>query len=223
MNAESLTRPAGVVFFDIDGTLVVGTSSGQFLAQRLGHLSALRSAESAYAAGAMDNAEVCQVDARGWAGFREAEVATWLTDLPLIDGIEETVAWCQDHHLVPIVASLAWTAVGSYLASEFGFAGYCGPRLGVDAGAYTGVVAETFDEFAKRDFAAQAADNLGLSPAACVAIGDSRSDLPLFDSVGLSIALNPTPDARAAAHHAVASQSLTAVLPFIDAWMSPAS
>ena len=39
-----------LVFFDIDGTLVPGTSSGAFLAERLGHGLALGAAEGAYAA-----------------------------------------------------------------------------------------------------------------------------------------------------------------------------
>lgn len=45
-----------------------------------------------------------------------------------------------------------------------------------------------------------------------VAIGDSRSDLPLFEAVGFSVALNGTRDARAAASTAVDSSSFLAAL-----------
>ncbi|WP_211324936.1 hypothetical protein [Williamsia limnetica] len=41
----------GIVFFDIDGTLVPSMSSGSFLAARLGHQSELDHAERRYAAG----------------------------------------------------------------------------------------------------------------------------------------------------------------------------
>jgi hypothetical protein len=47
---------AGAVFFDIDGTLVPGTSSSAYLASHLGHSEA---AEAAYAAGEIDSHQVC--------------------------------------------------------------------------------------------------------------------------------------------------------------------
>ena len=46
-----------------------------------------------------------------------------------------------------------------------------------------------------------AADALGIDPAATVAIGDERNDLPLLGAVGTAIAMgNASPDVRAAAH-----------------------
>ncbi|WP_433795904.1 hypothetical protein [Actinoplanes sp. CA-252034] len=65
----------GVVFFDVDGTLVPGTSSGQFLAGLLGHAPVVREAEAAYAAGTLTNQEVSVLDARGWRGHEPSRVA----------------------------------------------------------------------------------------------------------------------------------------------------
>jgi hypothetical protein len=42
--------------------------------------------------------------------------------------------------------------------------------------------------------------------------GDSRSDVPLFERAGMSIALNATPDARAAATHVLDTDNLCDVL-----------
>ena len=39
----------------------------------------------------MNNDEVCVIDANGWTGRHEHEIETWLADLPLISGIEETI------------------------------------------------------------------------------------------------------------------------------------
>ncbi|HEY5344326.1 MAG TPA: HAD hydrolase family protein [Solirubrobacteraceae bacterium] len=44
------------------------------------------------------------------------------------------------------------------------------------------------------------------------AIGDSRSDVPLFRRVGMSIALNATPDARAVATYVINTEDLRDVL-----------
>ncbi len=222
MHASRAHPPTGVAFFDIDGTLVSGTSSGAFLAQRLGHAAEVDEAEARYAAGAIDNHEVCVVDARGWAGTHQSRVDNWLEELPLIDGIDQTVGWCKSHGLVPVLASLAWEPVGAHLARRFGFSGHCGPQLETTAGIYTGEVAQTFDEFDKRDFALGVCHQLGVEPSRSIAIGDSRSDLPLFEVVGLSIALNGSADARARASTTLDSDSLVEAIPLIRSWMTAA-
>jgi phosphoserine phosphatase len=207
------SSPAGAVFFDVDGTLVPGTSSSIFLANFLGHGDELAAAEDAYAAGAMDNRQVSVLDAAGWAGVSEQHIRGWLADLPLIDGVPETVAWCRQNRLVPILTTLAWAPVGSYLAGRFGFHAFCGPRLETARGRFTGRVDHHFDEYDKRDFALGRAREQGLALHSCAAIGDSRSDLPLFSSVGVSVALNASAAARAAATAVVNDGDLRAVLP----------
>ncbi|MET7571424.1 HAD-IB family phosphatase [Streptomyces sp. NPDC005492] len=206
----------GAVFFDIDGTLVPGTSSSVFLAGFLGHRDELAKAEDAYAAGALDNRQVSQLDAAGWAGMPEDQVSGWLDGLPLVSGITETVAWCRRNKLVPVLATLAWSPVGSYLTDRFGFHAFSGPRLESTDGRFTGRVARHFDEYDKRDFALAQARELGLTPRSCAAVGDSRSDLPLFASVGLSVAFNASAEARAAATATVDDSDLRGVLPVLS-------
>jgi phosphoserine phosphatase len=209
-----------VVFFDVDGTLVPHTSSGQHLADALGHAEVVRQAEAGYAAGTLSNAEVSVLDARGWAARTPEDVRGFLESLPLVDGIAETVAWCRRHGLAPVLATLAWEPVGTYLCDRFGFDQACGPRLEVIDGRYSGEVAEHFDEMGKREFAANMAAQLGVEPMRCAAIGDSRSDLPLFTEVGLAIAFNATPATRAAAHASADGTDLRAVLPVLTSWLN---
>lgn len=120
---------SGAVFFDVDGTLVPGTSSSAFLAGFLGHRDELTAAEDAYTRGAMDNRQVSELDAAGWAGVPEGWVAGWLDGLPLVPGITETVAWCRRNGLAPVLATLAWSPVGAHLSERFGFDAFSGPRL----------------------------------------------------------------------------------------------
>jgi phosphoserine phosphatase len=209
----------GAVFFDVDGTLVPNTSSGQHLAELLGHAEVVREAEAGYAAGILSNEQVCVLDARGWASRSPAEVRGFLESLPLVEGIAETVDWCRRHRLAPILATLAWDAVGAYLCDRFGFDRYCGPRLEVVGDRYSGDVAEYFDEMGKRDFAVSVAAELGVDLRRCAAIGDSRSDLPLFAEVGMAVAFNATAAARAAAHASADGSDLRDVLPPLVAWL----
>jgi phosphoserine phosphatase len=210
----------GAIFFDVDGTLVPGTSSSQHLAAFLGHLPDLRDAEDAYAAGTLTNQQVSVIDARGWAGREPSEVGPWLDQLPLVSGIPQVVNWCREQGLAPFLATLAWKPVGRYLCERFGFDGSCGPSLEVVDGRFTGEVAGPFDEYTKRDHALETAARLGLDGTACAAIGDSRSDGPLFERVGLAVAYNATAQARALADVAVNDDDLRAVLPHLTAWLA---
>ncbi|MEY9930624.1 phosphoserine phosphatase [Catenulispora sp. GP43] len=212
---------AGVVFVDIDGTLVPAPGSAVHVARYLGTEEEMTKAEAAYAAGLLTNPEVAAVDALAWAGHTEQDIDDWLTGLPLVDGIAETVGWCRAHRLLPVLATLAWQPIGKHLGQRFGFAAYCGPELETVDGTFTGRVLAAFDEFGKRDFALGYAAELGLGPDRCAAIGDSRSDLPLFDEVGLSIAFNADQQARARASTIVDDEDLRAVIPTLADWQRP--
>lgn len=209
----------GAVFFDVDGTLVPGTSSSQHLARSLGHLTALADAEDEYAAGRMNNHQVSVLDARGWRGHTPSTIDGYLQNIPLVDGIAEVVSWCAENHFIPYLTTLAWQPVGDYLCGRFGFAGACGPSLEQDCGRYTGAVAHHFDEFNKRDFALNVAKELRISPSSCAAVGDSRSDLPLFQVVDLSIGFNASAHVRKVADVSVEGADLRAVLPALDHWL----
>ncbi|WP_405851849.1 haloacid dehalogenase-like hydrolase [Streptomyces sp. NBC_00090] len=204
------------MFFDVDGTLVPRTSSSVFLAGFLGHRDELAEAEGGYASGTLDNRQVSELDAAGWAGVPEGQVLGWLDGLPLVSGISETVAWCWSNRLVPVLATLAWSPVGSYLTDRFGFHSFSGPRLETAGGRFTGRVARHFDEYDKRDFALTQARELGLDPLSCGAVGDSRSDLPLFASVGVAVAFNASKHARTAATVVVEDDDLRGVLPHLS-------
>jgi phosphoserine phosphatase len=208
----------GAVFFDVDGTLTP-TSSGQHLAEFLGYAEVIQEVQAGYGAGTLSSQEAAVLEARCWATRTPKDVRGSLESLPLVHGIAETVLWCRQHGLAPVLATLAWDIVGTHLCDRFGFDRACGPRLELIDGSYSGAVTEQFDELSKRDFAVSVAAELNVDPKRCVAVGDGRSDVPLFAAVGLAIAFNATPAARAAAHVSIDGTDLRAVLPLLDAWL----
>lgn len=210
---------AAAAFFDVDGTLVPGTSSGVYLAGYLGHQEAVTEAYAAWDAGLASARDIEELDARGWAGAGVADVRAWLSDLPLVDGITEVVEWCLANDVLPALATLAWRPVGDFLCDSFGFVEAFGPTLEVRDGVYTGISPTGSDEYLKRDFARHFANDRGLTLDRCAAIGDSLSDFPLFAEVGLAIGFNPTDQARAHTHVNHTGPDLRAVLPTLEQWL----
>ncbi|MCS6551026.1 haloacid dehalogenase-like hydrolase [Curtobacterium flaccumfaciens pv. flaccumfaciens] len=209
----------GIVFFDVDGTLVSPGSSSSFLAARFGHQDALDDAEARYADGDLTNQQVSEVDALGWRGTSVATIDRWLDDLPVLPGTATVVAWCRAHDVEPVLASLAWQPVTRSLAGRFGFVPNGGPRVGEHGGVHDGTVAEHFDEFDKRDRALTFARDLGVPIEHCCAVGDSRSDIPLFQALPSALALNAAPAARAAASNEIDADDLSRIIPWLDRWL----
>ena len=96
----------------------------------------------------------------------------------------------------PVLASCTWTVVSEYLARRFGFLAWCGPELETRDGIFTGNVASFADAQEKVTFARKLCARWNTDLASCIAIGDSRSDLMLFDAVGASLAFNADQVAR---------------------------
>ncbi|MFE6897675.1 HAD family hydrolase [Streptomyces sp. NPDC057717] len=216
---SSASDVSGVVFIDIDGTLVPAPGSAVYVARYLGTGAAMAEAEADYAAGRLTNPQVAAADAKTWSGYTEREIDDWLAGVPLVDGIEETVAWCRGEGLIPVLATLAWQSIAKHLCRRFGFDAYCGPELETAEGRFTGRVLAELDEYGKRDFAVRYAGSLGVSPQDCAAIGDSRSDLPLFREAGLSIAFNADQQARETAGVCVDGEDIRAVIPLLEDWL----
>jgi phosphoserine phosphatase len=212
--------PQAIVFFDVDGTIVPRTSSSQYLASFMGHADALATAERAYADGALSNQEVSVLDATGWNGYTTTEVSSWLADLPLVDGILDVVGWLKDRDVVSALTTLAWEPVGTFLRNRFGFVEACGPRVEMINGRFTGKVSQHCDEFDKRDFALRFAAANGVPATRCAAVGDSRSDEPLFEAVGFSVAFNSSSSSLLnRANVSVVGNDLRQIVPLIEPWL----
>ena len=110
---------------------------------------------------------------------------------------------------------MTWCFAARALVREYGLDGYAGAIMGEAAGRLTGRVEEHFAEQHKPKFVQAYANGFGFDLPQCIAVGDSRSDIPIFQEAGLAIALNATEQARAAAHVSVETEDLRNILPLI--------
>lgn len=205
-----------VACFDLDGTLVSGTSTGQFLAEKIGHVKEIIEAESLYQKGKISNAEVAELDAKYYQGYTVGDIHDFLEGISTVEHIAETVSYLAAKGIPSLICTLAWQCVAEYFAKRYGFVAWSGPELCVDAnGVFTGDVRSHFDETDKPTFVADYGKQHGASLSEVFHVGDSRSDIPLFGQVGFSVALNADAPAKSAASTSLDSESLMDVLALV--------
>jgi len=131
----------------------------------------------------------------------------------LIGGIETTVGKIKQAGIAVLLTTITWRFAAEYFQNRFGFDAASGVEMGEDESGYlTGKVTCYFDEYNKATFVENYCRERNVSFEECVAVGDSRSDIPLFQKVGFAIGLNATPEAREIAHVCVDTKDLTEIL-----------
>jgi phosphoserine phosphatase len=215
-----MTSPAGIVAFDLDGTLVPNTTVSLHLAPWVGH-HGMEDLERLYAQGQITNAEIAERDATFYKNRLRQDVWRQLEQLELIDGLTDTITGLKNRSLVPVIATVTSSLAADFVRDRYGFAAASGCELGeTDDGVLLGTVARHFDAEDKVRFVANIAQGLGLGFKDVVAIGDSTSDIPLFHAAGFSIGLNASSNARDAADIQLETQDLRDVIPPIEQYFS---
>jgi phosphoserine phosphatase len=211
-NAHHPRAPCRVVVFDLDGTLLRGTTVSLLLAQWLGRAAQIAELERAFTAHEISNRVVADTSAGWLAGHRLADVRRVLVAGPWIDGMHETFQVLTAAGISLLLGTVTWRFAAEMLQQRHGFAAVSGTGMHVTGDVLSGIVSHHFDEYDKARFVEDWCTQNGHPMSHVSAVGDSRSDVPLFRRVGYSIALNATPDARAAASRTLDTEDLRDVL-----------
>ncbi len=201
-----------VVVFDLDGTLLRGTTVSLLLAQWLGQTEEIAELERAFRAHEISNSVVADTSAGWLAGQSTADAWQVLTKGNWIHGMAETFQMLIAAGVSMLLGTITWSFAAEMLRQQYGFAAASGTEMQTTDGILSGEVTRYFDEHDKVRFVEEWCEDNGFSMNQVAAVGDSRSDVPLFGRVGKSIALNATPDARAAATHVLDTDDLCDVL-----------
>ena len=215
MSATSQSSRWRLACFDLDGTLVCGTSVSQHLADRFGRGEQMAELERRYAAGEISNAVVAEEQAISYRGIPLQDVVAKLSDIPCIEGIDATLAILRSRQIDSLLCTVTWSFAAEEFCRRHGFVAASGTEVDLEGDIPTGTVRRHFDEWDKLDFVTSYCTANDIDIAECIAVGDSRSDIPLFEAVGFSIALNATLQAREAASVAIDTVDLTDVLDLI--------
>jgi phosphoserine phosphatase len=197
--------------FDMDGTLLRGSSANIELARAMGADAEerFRALDGEFAAGLIDSYGYARRAYAMWSALTAAQLAAAFEGAPWLSGIREVWAditargdHCAVVSLSPsfFVGRLrAWGAHEAH-ASRF-------PEVPFAPGAEPDLSGVLVPE-SKVAIAAELCARLGVRPADCVAYGDSYSDAALFAAVPVSVAVNGDAHVSGLATHAYAGDDL---------------
>ena len=212
-------RKYDLVCFDMDGTLTKLRSSWCWV-----HSCFEVDNEPAYQAfcnGEIDEPEFMRRDIALWTNKNPdvtiRDIAVLFRDMPLIDGIQETIACLKANGIHTVIISGGINLAAEMLAREFGFDDYIADEiLAYDDGRLTGEGKMNVDLRDKGINVRQYIEKYGTTMERTVSVGNSFTDIPMFKNSGMSIAFNPTdPYTQEAATHTVFSENIADILDFI--------
>ena len=212
-------RKYDLVCFDMDGTLTKLRSSWCWV-----HSCFEVDNEPAYQAfcnGEIDEPEFMRRDIALWTNKNPdvtiRDIAVLFRDMPLIDGIQETIACLKANGIRTVIISGGIDLAAKMLANEFGFDDYIADEvLSYEDGRLTGEGKMNVDLRDKGINVRQYIEKYGTTMERTVSVGNSFTDIPMSKNSGLSIAFNPTdPYTQEAATHTVFSENIADILDFI--------
>ena len=216
-NSTPSDEPRPAVFFDLDRTIIPGSSMSQF-------------GFAAWKAGLIDPRKVWSDLLRGllfdWIGESESVADEMLPRIletleghrrsellelrgPLVEQMleqarPETLRLLGLHARMGrdcYIVSASAIEIVEKLADELGFTGAIATEAEVVDGTYTGRLAEPFRHGAEKARAiAELAAEMNYDLSLSFAYGDSHNDLPMLELVGIPIAINPDTKLAAVAY-----------------------
>lgn len=212
-------RKYDLVCFDMDGTLTKLRSSWCWIHQCFDVDN--EPAYQAFVNGEIDEPEFMRRDIALWLDKKPDltinEIAVLFRDMPLIDGIQETIACLSDNGIRSVIISGGIDRAAAMLAREFGFDDYVADEVcSYEDGRLTGEGMMNVDLRDKGINVRHFIEKYGTTKERTVSIGNSYTDIGMFKQSGLSIAFNPTDEYTSeAADHTVVSDNIADVLDYI--------
>lgn len=212
-------RTYDLAVFDMDGTLTRTRSSWAYIHEWYGVDN--EEAYRAFVNMEIDEKEFMRRDIALWRSvdpdMTRRDVIRIMRSLPLVDGIQETVAALSYNGIKCVICSGGIDIAAKMIADEFGFDGYLADGLETDGeGRLTGEGIINVDLRDKGRSTRELIERYGTTPERTFAVGNSFTDISMFEECGMSIAFNPVDEyTEGAADHCVRSGNISDILEFV--------
>jgi len=208
-----------LVAFDMDGVLFNHRSSWAWIHEQYGVNN--EDSFNAFVNGEIDEPEFMRRDIALWKNIdpniTRKKLIGLFKNMPLIGGIQETVAALKWNDIDCVIVSGGIDIAAEMIATEFEFDGFAANSLKTDDnGILTGEGIVNVDLSDKGIKLKEFIKKHGTTEERTVSIGNSYTDIKMFESTGLSIAFNPIDEiTKGSADHVVFSDSIADVLEII--------
>jgi phosphoserine phosphatase len=207
--SESTAAPLGVAtslglaVFDLDGTLLPGTTACQQIALAAGESATVERLERDYRTGLVSTREFAEQALRSWTHAGEDLYRRAYESAPKIGGLEQTLRVLRSQSVTTCLVTMA-PGPFAKLFTDFDH---------VYASTYPSDILEPED---KPRIVQELMHRLGLDDAQTIAFGDADSDLPLFRTLTRTVAVNANPQLASLASRRYDGDDLLAALRLVS-------
>ena len=181
--------------FDLDGTLKQAPDPYVYLHERLGTLVAAEEFTAKGLSGEIPYDEWLRLDTGLWTGTPRSVLVDHLHENPYLPGARETVTELKAGGVIVAIISSGLLLHAQMVGEELGIGPVIGNELFFDGDeddpVVNGQVRTHCPYGAKRPILEQMQAHLGVTSAETIAVGDTRSDLGLFELAAVKVAVNP--------------------------------
>jgi phosphoserine phosphatase len=203
--------------FDLDGTLKQARDPYVYLHRHLGMLEESEKFAEWGLSGRIPYEEWLRLDVGLWVGTPRSTLERLMRANPYLPGARETVTALQSRGVQVAIISTGPLFHAEMVATELGIGPVYGNEVFFDGGSADPVVSGRVQAHvpigAKGALLEGLQAQLGIAPAECLAVGDSTTDIPLFERCAVGVAVNPSqPEVAAAAGIVLAEPDLHPLL-----------
>lgn len=209
--------------FDLDGTLKQARDPYVYLHERVGVAEEGKALIAAGMAGKLDYEEWLRRDAVLWLGTPQARIEQWFREDAYVPGARETVTALRERGVKVAIISTGVLLHVAMVAEELEIDWICGNEiLFADEGegpVVSGEVRAHVSVAGKGAVMERVQAEFAVSPEECLAVGDTRGDIPLFERAAVGVAVNPDrPEVAEAAKIVLPTLDLTLLLDHLHAY-----
>jgi len=183
-----------LVVFDMDGVLIDHISSWTWIHDKMGVDN--EEAFQLFRNGKIDETEFIRRDIKLWTDKQPDitlnDIVNMFHDLPLIGGIQETVATLSHNGIKSVIVSGGIDKAAEMISNEFLFDGHSGNSILTHPdGRLTGEGKVNVDLRDKGIVTKEFMKMFGAGKEETVAVGNSYTDVKMLEACGYGIAFNP--------------------------------
>ncbi|SMP72739.1 HAD family hydrolase [Anoxynatronum buryatiense] len=179
------------VCFDMDGTLITNTNSVEYLCFLSGKADEVRDVEKREEQDEISWIEADYIKAKLFTGLEVKTIEEeFQKHIILINNIEKVINELKNNGILVILVTAGPVQVAAVLGKMFKFDKIYGSIYEVENGIFTGKILNHLGDSGKLDSLESFCNEHDIKLDDVVSIGDSASDIKIFEKSGKSIALN---------------------------------